>query len=455
MSFLANLSEYIVGCRFSDADRRAAALHTIDALIAYAAGGYTDEGRALRERMFVRAASQEVTRTSAVPFSFDEQNRLDRLLLKSATIRLTEVDDIHRASCITPASVIVPTACELFTDISTMSNDAMCDFLDSILIGYEVMSKLGMAIDGARIVYRGVWSTLFCAAFGAAAVSARQLRLPQAQVQHALALALNLSIGATSRGTPLPYRWFTLGHATRAGCVAAMVAANGFTGEPAAIDSCWFQRMYGIQVDTEKLCVDLHEAVEIYQTSLKPYGSAKQVIPAIEGLRAILTSQDVSWEDVQHVYVYVPAAFFRMIDHPPTNRLSSLSSVSYQLALSVYHPSGLYDINRGEILGTEDMRAFMNKVTVVPDEGLSKAYPRQWATRVQVSAGTYVLEETVDETPGDAGMPLTTEQLAWKWTQLLQPIPEVQRRNELRLRAIAALDDITSLHELMQQVQAL
>lgn len=280
VSFLANLSEYIVGCRFSDADRREAALHTIDALIACAAGACTDEGRALRERMFVRAASQPVARTSPVPFGFDEQNLLDRLLLKSATIRLTEVDDIHLASCITPASVIVPTACELFTDTSTSKN-AMCDFLDSILIGYEVMSKLGMAIDGARIVYQGIWSTLFCAAFGAAAVSARQLRLPQAQVQHALALALNLSIGAT-----------------RSGCVAAMVAANGFTGEPAAIDSRWFQRMYGIQVDTERLRADLHEAVEIYQTSLKPYCSAKQVIPAIEGLRAILTKQGVSREDV-------------------------------------------------------------------------------------------------------------------------------------------------------------
>ncbi|EPZ44699.1 hypothetical protein N007_10705 [Alicyclobacillus acidoterrestris ATCC 49025] len=106
-------------------------------------------------------------------------------------------------------------------------------------------------------------------------------------------------------------------------------------------------------------------------------------------------------------------------------------------------------------MGTEEMMAFMNKVTVVPDEELSNAYPRQWATRVQVSTGTNVLEETVDETPGDAGMPLTTEQLAWKWTQLLQPIPDVQRRNELCLRAIATLDDVTSLNEFMQQVQAI
>ena len=41
------------------------------------------------------------------------------------------------------------------------------------------MTRLGVAIDGARILYRGVWPTYFAAPLGAAAIAARIWRLSE------------------------------------------------------------------------------------------------------------------------------------------------------------------------------------------------------------------------------------------------------------------------------------
>ena len=51
------------------------------------------------------------------------------------------------------------------------------DLAAAIVAGYEAMIRLGAAIDGPSVLYRGIWPTYFAAPFGAAAVAARLFRL--------------------------------------------------------------------------------------------------------------------------------------------------------------------------------------------------------------------------------------------------------------------------------------
>ena len=69
----------------------------------------------------------------------------------------------------------------------------------AIWIGTELMTRLGVAIDGARILYRGLWPTYFTAPLGAAAIASRMLHLSEEQTAHALSLALMLSAGRSGR----------------------------------------------------------------------------------------------------------------------------------------------------------------------------------------------------------------------------------------------------------------
>jgi 2-methylcitrate dehydratase PrpD len=83
-----------------------------------------------------------------------------RLATWCACARLTEADDIHLTSCTTPGSVVVPTALHL-AECGVFKN--WKDFLTSVLTGYEVLIRVGYAIDGPRVLAQKIWPTLFAA----------------------------------------------------------------------------------------------------------------------------------------------------------------------------------------------------------------------------------------------------------------------------------------------------
>src|SRR6202011_4658478 len=95
----------------------------------------------------------------------------------------------------------------------------------AMIVGYEVMVRLAQAIDGASILYRGIWPTYFTAPVGMAAVTARLLGLDARQAAQALALALTrASPGVGHHGAATTARWLAIGQAAETGVVAALAA---------------------------------------------------------------------------------------------------------------------------------------------------------------------------------------------------------------------------------------
>ena len=96
------------------------------------------------------------------------------LATRCALARLSEIDDIHLASMTTPGG----DRHSRRADAGGRDAGATADDVSAaILAGYEAMTRLGRAIDGPTILYRGIWPTYFAAPFGVAAVAARLLRL--------------------------------------------------------------------------------------------------------------------------------------------------------------------------------------------------------------------------------------------------------------------------------------
>src|SRR5262249_56212008 len=88
--------------------------------------------------------------------------------------RLSEIDDIDLASMTTPGAIVIPGALTLAAALPAAAAD---DVMAAMLAGYEVMTRLGRAIDGPSVLYRGIWPTYFAAPIGIAAVAARLLGL--------------------------------------------------------------------------------------------------------------------------------------------------------------------------------------------------------------------------------------------------------------------------------------
>ena len=91
--------------------------------------------------------------------------------------RSTEVDDIDLPGCTTVGAVVVPVAVTMAAARPRVGEGAL---LSAVVSGYEAMTRLGRAIGGATLLYRGVWPTYVTAAFGAAATTARLLELDAA-----------------------------------------------------------------------------------------------------------------------------------------------------------------------------------------------------------------------------------------------------------------------------------
>jgi 2-methylcitrate dehydratase PrpD len=370
--------------------RERLAVHLLDAVGAWIAGRATDEGKQL-----ARLRSE-----SSHALALFRDDPLDRIALGVAATRLTEIDDIHMASCTTPSAVVVPTATILAGELQMRDSR---QFSSALLAGYEVMTRLGEAISGPDVLSRGIWPTYFVAPLGAAAVTARLLGLTAGQTAHAQAIALTMTSGAPGRPAGVSPRWLLLGLAARAGCAAALAASKGYRGDCTLFDGDWLSRTHGLPFDAGKLLLKSRGNDAVAELSLKPHCAAKQTIAAIAAFRNVL-APEVSPHDIAHVIVAVPPAYAEMIGRrdAAAGRLARITSVAYLLALSVFQPEELENVARPDLTNNPEISGLMARVEVVPDAQLAEHYPNRWPARVEVvRKGGRKESSLVIDAPGD------------------------------------------------------
>lgn len=371
-------------------------LHAADTLGAMVAGALSAEGR-------------ELARPSHGPLLFGG-DFFDRLALTVAQTRLTEIDDIHMASCTTIGSVIAPVAFLLGAE--TGASDAR--IAAGLRAGYDAMARLGMAVDGARILYRGVWPTYLTAPAGAAAASAAILGLGESQTADALALALAQMSGAP--GGPASgrnARWLFAGWAAAAGVRASLAAREGFGGDRNLLDGDWFAKTHGIAFDPTPLGGD--PGASLLDVSMKPWCTAKQAASALSAFQDLLDA-GIQPADIAAVRVFVPEAYRAMIAHRPPGRVGRIVSIAWQCALAALHRGELLDIDRADHGAEPEFVALTQKVEVIADGELARHFPARYPARVEIETKDGArLEKTVIDAPGDPNRALDIDSVRAKF----------------------------------------
>lgn len=441
MTALEHLGSRVAHCEgraITGAVREKLNLHVVDTIAAWIAGSRTPEGRAL------------------VAFGRRESNKpdlSDDVATHCALARLSEVDDIHLASMTTPGSIVIPAA---FAIARAVDGCDPADGMAAITAGYEVMIRLGLAIDGPAVLYRGIWPTYFAAAPGVAAVAARLLRLDAQQTAHALALALTFAApGVGHHNAPTTSRWFAVGNAARNGINAAFAARAGFTADVNLVESGFLANVFGITPRVAALTQDF-AAAPILELSLKPWCAARQTMAATQALRDLL-SEGVSSEDVVAIRASVLPPHFKMIDHGvvPGNRASYLTSLPYQLAVAALQPAAALDLGlpAGEL--PPAMQEFMRRIEVVGDDGLLADYPSAWPARISVVTRSGERERRVAHVPGDPARPFAANDVAAKFHALVDRVLGHEQAQALARRAASVWTDRGSLPTLMREIDGI
>ena len=412
-------------------------LHVTDTIGAWIAATQTREGKAL---LAFRARMRTKEKTAS--------DLHDDLATHCALVRLSEIDDIHLPSMTTPGSIVIPAAMTLAAARPGTEN---ADTAAAMLAGYQAMIRLGLAINGPDVLYRGIWPTYFGACFTTAAVAARLMRLSPAQTAHALALALTMSspsVGQHHAATTA--RWFCVGNAARNGLSAALAAQSGFTADLDILRSRFFPDLYGIEPD---IAVMTGDAMPTFAgVSLKPWCAARQTMPATQALRELLAT-GIRADDITAITAFVLPPHLKMIDHgvKPGDRASFLTSVTYQLALATLQPTEAVDLNLSAAVPQSSLQAFMMRVKVAADDALLTYYPTRWPARIVVETASGRHELRVDSVPGDPSRPFTQTDVEKKFQHFTAPVLGAATR-DLLLSSLAALDAREKMIALMRDL---
>jgi 2-methylcitrate dehydratase PrpD len=438
MSALEQLGRYVAESDPPSRElRELLELHLIDTVGALIASTRTPEGLLLiRFRADMRQAGE--ARGALAP----------DLATRCALARLSEIDDIHLPSMTTPGAIVIPGALTLAAAMPRVTTHDVTtrdvtthDVLAAMLAGYEAMTRLGRAIDGPAILYRGIWPTYFAAPFGIAAVAARLFKLDDRGSANALALALTFAapgVGRHNAGSTS--RWLAIGAAARNGLTAALAAEAGFTSDLKLMEGNFLPGVYGVTPDVAALTEGLGGRIALTETSFKPWCAARQTMAATQALKEIIQS-GVRPQEMDRIEVFVPPPHLDMINHGVKggDRTSHLTSVAYCMAAAALAGNTTADIGQSPRDLPPPVRELMSKIKVEADEGLLADYPRSWPARLIVTAGAARRERLVTHVPGDPARPFDRAGVREKFVRFVAPVLGMQKTEQMLTRCGDAL----------------
>jgi 2-methylcitrate dehydratase PrpD len=425
MSALGELGRYVAdGGPPAEDLRELARLHLIDTIGALIASTRMPEGlRLLRFRAGVPEAAE-----AGGALALD-------LSTRCALARASEIDDIHLPSMTTPGAIVIPAALTL---AAAMPADAAqeataLDLVAAMVAGYEAMTRLGRAVDGPSILYRGIWPTYLAAPFAIAAVAARLLRLDAGACAHSLALALTLAApGVGHHNAQSTSRWFAVGAAAGRGLAAALAAKAGFTSDLELMESKFFSGIYAITPNVAALTEGLGREAALREVSFKPWCAARQTMASTQALREILQT-GVRPQEIERIEAFVLPPHLGMIDHGVKNgdRASHLTSAHYCMAVGALAEHMTADVGQSPARLSPAVRDFMGKIEVAADKSLLADYPRCWPARVVVTAGGARHERLVRHVPGDPARPFGRADVHEKFARFVAPAMGAERTEQM------------------------
>jgi 2-methylcitrate dehydratase PrpD len=371
-------------------------LHVKDTLAAFVAGTETREGKALAALYGPRADRSELAAAA------------------SAIARLSECDDIHLASCVTPGSVVIPVA------LAFAGKAGEQDFNRAVAAGYAAGIRLGIGIGGANALSGGVWPTLLAAPLMGAVTASCLSGHDTDQLAHAMALALSGASGRLGRPAGMPSgRWFALAEAVSKGIRASVAAGHGFRGDLTLPSEPWLTAQAGHDKIDWAAFESPTRTASIADVGYKPFPIARQGASAVTAFQRLL-SHGLDSRRIDTIEVFVPAMNVALLSRPVAegDRLSRLSNMGYQLACAALAPDMLYDVERRERPDVPLME-FARRVSVISAADMDAHLPNRWPARVVVNAGPDRLEERVMEMLFDHDASDIAQKLNDKWRRLL------------------------------------
>jgi 2-methylcitrate dehydratase len=447
----ARLAAFAAGLQF--ADLPAAVVHhakriLLDAL-GCALGG--------REELDVRLALRVYRELSgAGPATvIGEPRKVDpasAALLNALMVRVLDYNDIYWEQDPSHPSDLIPAA---LASCERAGADGR-ELLVGIVLGHEMEMRLCEAADPG-IRERG-WHHATFTAIAAPIVAGRCLRLPAPAIQHAVGIAASHgpTLGAVTAGGLTMMKNTVDPLAAQKGVVAALLAEAGYTGPAHVLDGKeGLTHCLGPAWRLDVLTEGLGEAWRIPRCGLKAYPTEALTHSPITGVLALVREHDLRPDDVARVEVRTVARAVDILADPakydPRTRETADHSLPYVVSAALVDRQVTPAQLLPERIADPTIRAQLPKVAVVADPEIEKTFPARKRAIVGITTvDGRVLTRVVEAPKGDAGDPLTDDEIEEKFDALAAPVLPDETRRRLKetvwgLEGQASLGALTKL----------
>jgi 2-methylcitrate dehydratase PrpD len=305
------------------------------------------------------------------------------------------------------------------------------EFLESIVIGYEIASRVAAAQHRTCPDYHasGSWN-----AVGAAAVVARGLRLDARAAREALGIAEYFGPRAQiMRVVDEPTmikdasNWGAM-----TGVLSAYLAASGLTGAPA------------LTVEREDAGVfwgDLGSRWLITEQYFKLWPVCRWAQPAVNAALKLMAEHKFAPDDIETVTIDTFHEACRLGGRVPTDTDQAQYAIAFPTACAIARGCLGVDEVAGSGLSDGRVLALLRRISFQERPEFNAVFPahRIAQLRVQFKDGRQIVGPPT-EAPGDPDHPLSDEQITEKFFALASPVLGEQRAQEIR-EAIGALSE--------------
>lgn len=335
-----------------------------------------------------------------------------------------EMDDVLNEASLHPGVVIIPTALALSEKLGASG----LDILISIIVGYDLVSRIGQAVNPSSHYKRGFHPTSTCGTFAAALTAGKLLNLNKAQVVNALGIAGSFTSGnlecyadgsLTKRLQP--------GIAAQGGMYAALLAAQGYTGPRWIFEGTrGFLKGYTDAGNQALLTRNLnYNELEIKKTSIKPYACCRYNQTPIDVALRLTMENNLDYREIKEIVIRVVGTAGPIVCEPkevkynPQNIVDAQFSLPYSVAVALIKRRASVAEYSENVLYDKEIRELMPKVKTEHSPELDKVFPRAWpAEGIVLLKNGARYQARVDYCKGDPENPLSREELEQKFVSL-------------------------------------
>ncbi len=367
-----------------------------------------------------------------------------------------ETDDSHAPSLTHPGCAVVPAALAM----AERENRNGTAFLRAVALGYDIGSRITMALGSYDFRDAGHSTHSFGPIFGAAAAAGALADLKYDQVRWALSYTAQQCSGISCwmRDEEHIEKSFDFGGMpARNGVASAAMVASGFTGvEDVFSGERNFFVAYneapriGRAPETEILTRGLGSTYEIMNTNIKRWSVGSPIQAPLDSLLDLIRAHDIQADDVEHLTVRVSRQGANTTDDRPMPDINMQHMCAVMLIDGIVTFVSSHDEKR---MKHPKVVALKKRIELIGDEELTRALPsRQGIVELVLKDGR-TLKHHTKAVRGTSHNRMTRAEVEEKAYHLMAPILGTARARKL-CDAAWSLDRLSSMRKLRPLLRA-